>query len=772
MADSIELFTPSGEILDAMRPRVYVADKLGRNWTLVEYLYCDGLKVQASPLIDEARLSYIYGPIIRENDSDDAPGAAAAKLVEPQDLIGKFVRIIVPGMGVDDDDFYWYGLIETDAKELLGSMTDGDLTDGSEDSPRGVQLFIALGLARLLELQPVRTSSIANTIGSTGPQSNLIAVAEGLPFNGNGRGELDERGNMYFDNATQSAIFSELPAGADLWDAGSAAEYLLADNLPLDQAGTPVCQWKIVYDSGSLDWYDVTVKTDGRTLKEVLDELIPRRRGVGWFVEFDEDQGYQGMAQVTVFSFLKDEIEAITGAEPVSIAANPDQKSLDFETAFDAEVELTNTISQQFDEVVAQGAFRTTTLTFPFTTAAGVVQPDWTAADETSYLNGASGEVGYGVLNTEAQYQRNRVWRTKDQLRHVFRRYRLATSWTQTITASTGKVYCAAPKLNTETVPISNTSDLKNQGEWKGNYELGLDTEMLWVRGLEIMAKMPLKDRGDYTGTKIADGTFEQDIIPTDDDGMPNYEYLKPLFFTQVAVPNGNAECYQLLDRLNENADDAEFPCRWSVSARIVDKRPAFDLAVAGAPQQVIAKTRFAGVAFTDPEEDPNQNPDLCGRDYTEFWATLTLRLQKRVQIVRQVTSADNQVPGRPKRQLIIDVPDARLDWVMPDTVVAIKDGIRQRSTTGGFVRNDTGRLRVIAEAAAAWYGQTRQTVSVALKHCREVVKLGWLITDVGPTYSIEGVNTPVTSITYDFANGKSSFQTAYAELEFSIGGE
>jgi hypothetical protein len=145
---------------------------------------------------------------------------------------------------------------------------------------------------------------------------------------------------------------------------------------------------------------------------------------------------------------------------------------------------------------------------------------------------------------------------------------------------------------------------------------------------------------------------------------------------------------------------------------------------------------------------------------------TIAARLFDRARQEAAVNTDEEYVPGKIQRVLYIHVHDARLDYVVPDTVVAIKDGLLKQST-GGFVRDDRPRLASIARSAAEWYGRTRQTIELKLKQVSEVVKLGWLITDVGPNYQLAHVNTPITSCHYDLVAGKTTFRTSHVDIEF-----
>ncbi|HEY3965490.1 MAG TPA: hypothetical protein VGM05_13120 [Planctomycetaceae bacterium] len=764
------------------RSTCYVSSKLGSDWTVQEYLYADRLKVCAAPDIDECVLSYRYGPAIRENDSKDNPSKPDPIVYPPLGLIGMYVKVVVAGAAQDEDDLTWYGIIESDVRKVDGSTQEVFSPDNNETVPRGTQEFHAHGLIRLLELTTVMSTIVNNTPtgDAPAPQNGKWTIGHGLPFNGAARGEYDDRGNKATsaDEDTDEFDFSEKPQGSNLWDAFDAATYLLTYNQPKDANGDLVCDWELDADPGALGWYDITTKTDGRSVKAILDELINRKRGVSYFVTYEEDAANNegegnGIATINVFTFLDSPIELAEGP----IAANENLKKLDFENAFDVEAVLTNSVAQKFDRIVALGAFRTTTCTLPFAPSSNTIEPDWTTAEQQAYNDGASGDPGYSGLDNEKRYELNRKSRADLKLQHVYRRFRLAVGWPQWVQDDPSfPKYAVAPKIFDTGDGTTFDGTMQDGGQFLDSMEQGADTLPLWTRGIHLEHHLPFKDRSDYSNENIADQSFDKPSAMLDDDGEPNYEYLKPFILFPVEIDQNGFQTYEFLDKLAERIHNTESPCHWSVHCKMLDHRPAFDLTVSGAQQHVIAATDFIGAAgICEPAEDPRQNKMLFGLDYLDFSMTCTLRLQDRVQISRRATNedggSDTPVAGQVERVLYIQVPDARLDYVVPFTIVALQNGRPVQSTSGGYVRDDRARLTAIATAAAQWYGRPRQTIEITLKQIREVVKLGWLITDVGGNYSI-GVNTPITGISYDLLNGRTTFQTAFADLEFQVQGE
>ena len=59
----------------------------------------------------------------------------------------------------------------------------------------------------------------------------------------------------------------------------------------------------------------------------------------------------------------------------------------------------------------------------------------------------------------------------------------------------------------------------------------------------------------------------------------------------------------------------------------------------------------------------------------------------------------------------MIDIPDAEAHYVVPETVIEVTDGALVKHA-GGFVRDDSERLRIAMTRAISWYAVPRTKVS------------------------------------------------------------
>lgn len=699
---------------------VSVAEALDGNWTEVPDLFCESARFVAGPELDYASFSWRYGYKQPVGDSN------GVRYFYPLDLPGMYVRVEVEGV---PESAWWYGVIEDDSRKLEGAR--------QTFKPSGQQTLTAYGFGRLLERQRV-------TVGST----ESYAVERGLTFNGDSTA-YGEGGNRSVDvNPLGAYSFTDTRRGGALWTVGDAVAHLMVLHAPANT------EWEVDAPAGLLDRPLPPVATDRRPVKEILDEILTRRRGIGYKFQFNPEIL---KIQLVCFSFAD---EDVTGADgEVIIPANPTATDMDFENALDVEARILYHHGEVADKIVVEGEYATSTLTLRFNEDIGA---NWTALEELAYLQAASNETGYDDLELEEQYRRNEAWRARDRLRNVFSRFAIVEDWSQRV----------APEGEGETEYFAFPVDDDSREYEEGVTEDGLP---LWNEGLRIAPRLPLQSRLDYSGTRIEDGTFP-------DSTITEAAYLPPLIIANL--PDDEVLPYQLIDQMITTEEDQ--PRGWSCNVAVADHDAALILRVSDGRQQLLALDDFATAAETDPEHDPTYQR---GVNWQDFQATLTLLGDHRVSASVEINTA----PDRPQKVVYIPTQNMRLDYVVPQTVVAVEDGVLIRTTTGGYVRDDRVRLQQIADLAAAWYGRTRANIVLSVKTVDATFSVGVLVRSVGEIYDVpdfdpdftlneiiamlalvelqpivsKPVNSPITMLEWDFRNARETIETSYAELDF-----
>lgn len=717
--------------------RVWTSPSLKyKEWTERPYLYVDDLAIACAPNMDECKLTYHYGEIIRED-------VLARLFYEPQEIVGQFIKVELYDRETEEVAVRWYGVIEFDEKELHGS---------SDGNPRGIQKFTAYSLLHLLDRVFFKSSILADE-----EEETEITLARGLPFNLKETDKFEGFGNRSAAISTTTGTYvfnAESEVEGEEWKASQAVEYLLKNHAPIDATGGPALDaWTLEGGEDHLDWYQITLRTDGRTVKELLDELIPRKRAVGYFVTYDEDEN---TATVKTYSLPAADLELATGI----LKANPNQKTLDFENAQDVLfARLRNIRTETYDRIIVQGDFRTSTGTLRFDLQSEHIRKAWSDDEATGYLAAGtdSTDPDYGAMSRAEKMRFNALIRSSDQFGHVFARWQVDPAWNQRISDPDADnpqpEYFFSPYLS----PLAG-------GEPDKEYVAGVveTSDKFWNQALILLPKLTLKSQYDYSADNIRDLIFDAVEL----QGEP--QYLEPLIFIETGTDQANEPVFEQVEHLAMGSADERAPRHWAGKTRIDPQGGTIEIRAVGAPQHFLATADFgAAAADTEPMHSPG---DHGGLNWTDLRATVTAKLDSRVEATVVVRTP---AEGVPERVLYLELPEgtARLDYVVPKTVVAIRNGRRIVTDTGGFVRDDRFRCEAIADSAAKWYGDERQTLELAFKNIRPLVELGWLINEIGAPYNVEGVHTVVTRIVYSMDDPRSvstRIETSFPEFDLA----
>ena len=247
-------------------------------WTALQYVEPISSVELAGGGTGTAKMRWRYGSIKR-ND------ASAFAAFTPKELEGKFVRIdCVKSTGTKPT---WYGIIDDDQLDIHGSR-------GGE-YPQGDQDISAFGLEHLLDRYTVDHVKA--------DQNASIVEIERIPaFN-----ERNEKGGALFGNRSAAVDPGDevyvFGADGEVWTNYDVLQSLLTWNLPSDAPPFTL--------GGQVELLDRIEQTHeipfGATLKQVIDRLVDRRRGLGWCIRVDESD----QIVIWIYSILD---------EPVSVA--------------------------------------------------------------------------------------------------------------------------------------------------------------------------------------------------------------------------------------------------------------------------------------------------------------------------------------------------------------------------------------------------------------------------------------------------------------------
>ncbi|RLC38509.1 hypothetical protein DRH27_02045, partial [Candidatus Falkowbacteria bacterium] len=132
---------------------------------------------------------------------------------------------------------------------------------------------------------------------------------------------------------------------------------------------------------------------------------------------------------------------------------------------------------------------------------------------------------------------------------------------------------------------------------------------------------------------------------------------------------------------------------------------------------------------------------------------------------LREAYPADGDIPAEheSRRNIIVDRPDRRLDYVSPETIWGFDEtGLLLRCELGGFLRDDRQAMGYEAQAAYKWYNRERQKLNFTFRQILVVAEVGFLVTQIGDGATLEIINTPVTKIRVVFGlRGQPNVQQA-----------
>jgi hypothetical protein len=738
--------------------RVYLSERLSDWGDPIPNFYCDSLNLVAAPSIDQATFSYRYGDYIHQ--LENGPGG----LYEQLDLYRKFVKLEILN---DDADVIltWYGYFVNDEQRPNGSQSV-ESEDETSYQPDGWQKPTAFGLIYLLETTIIDSSVIEQRAEDplVTPSTANMRVARGITFNGTDGIPWAQRGNRSASVAGDydGYIFSDLPYGASLWDAESAVKYILEFHRPQTAAETDVAVLKLEAPTDALTWYDKTVPTDLRNVKDVLDDLIDRRRGVGYTVTGAETDD-QFEISVNVFTFADQVVDLGDGKV---IPANEDQVTLNFENALDVDdVKLSNNMTQLAAIVKVYGAPITVVCTLK--PGDEGLKPGWNDTEETAYLEGDSDADDYDSLDKSTQEKRNQIARSREVYNDVFTRFVLDPAFTGLVEhlEEDEDEHYILPDLNVLEDMTSNSTKVA----FATTYETGgeVDPPRCWWRGKRFLSELPL--RGD---TSI--------LSPVD-------SYKRPfVVFETVAAEEPEDRVYEFGHKLAVNADneDAAQARNWSVSLEMLDTEPGVRMTVQGGPPHFIAANNWTDAAATSQSIDPNPDDDFKtgaldwndpDKEHPTLW-TVAIESDDRIVVEWEspanfqdkITNPTLNFAWERVKNLVI--PDARLVLIAPGTVTDLTSGGQLViDTDGSIYEDDRERLQRIAAAAGLWYGTERQALEMSYRQLNTLgMNIGNLVTSIGENYSKQNVNSVITGLRMDFLNTKTTIETSFVELDFT----
>jgi hypothetical protein len=465
----------------------------------------------------------------------------------------------------------------------------------------------------------------------------------------------------------------------------------------------------------------------GRSTKQVLDELIHRSRLVGYTIQVDTT-GDPDFVEVRPFTFTPDDI-SYSGH---TIPANASLKALKFDSDSGVHTAtLKKSTLNEVDQVVCVGDRVTACFSLSSLDGVGTIVAHWSAAQKTAYDAGASGTIGYGALDIYEQQSLDERTRQLRSVERVYSYFGLPQDWNGFVAEAT---------------PYFEDPD-----------NLGQPLPFYWPE-LRFLNHLPLKTDHDYSDDKIANGT----IADSTPEGQ-HWEYQPPI----VLIKRPDDGQYVFIERvatsvetINEAGGMLEDGTHWSGGVRMQHDAPGFVITVNGAPQHVLAGgSDFVPLSYGGLPELPG---GWQWQDHliATVAAEIDLHAEGRWPVDPPGTDA--------VRTLTIDLGDEyQQHYVAPHTVVGLNETGGTVSSSGGFIRDDTDKLQALARLTYEWYGVPKQSLTLSMAYITSKLSVGDLVTTIGEGDNEVDVNSVVTGVKYELsiqenASGQGSCRTTF----------
>ena len=601
---------------------------------------------------------YHYGSVMRDKEQKYTKR-------EPLSLDGQWVKVPIIPTDPSQAVRTWYGIPVTEELEVWGA----DIEEHT-----GNQRLSAFAPEYLLtRIQVVNT--IVEDIGTIRAAHSFNA------FRSDRSGARTRTANKAANTAaTRPAIFARKLDTATDWTAKDIPTYLArycTENF------SPAAIDGISINADMLDADDYTpleIKTEGRTVYEILNELFGQNRGLSW--RFVPRSGELGFA-IRVRSILAD-----GGAA---------EKTFDLYAYRDATCRIRTDQTRKYDRVIVEGGRFGTVCTVGLNDDTDNriferIEPDWDASEELAYVEAATGDSDYNDPGTGyvEKMERNDAIRSLPELSSVYRSYKISDGFDIPSDTSV-KLF----------PPYTNTSAIELHGD---------EFDVQWYDSMAVLPYTVMKDGIDYAGT----------VAETHEGSTGDFQRIR-LFLCDSDgkwIESGNTQTSVL--------DDEKLKLTFAASVSPQNSRFAIDINTNRLPHVLQDSIAFDGKA----DDGVSHNQQSSGFA-SNFAATIYVQSSHNVRVsypeelAEQSSDLSSTLVIRLGRQ-------ARIDAIAYDTAVGVsRPGDIIRKTDDEVLRDDRPKMLEIAERAYSWYATPRASLNAGFVAISHDYDLGDIITRV-----------------------------------------
>ncbi len=193
------------------------------------------------------------------------------------------------------------------------------------------------------------------------------------------------------------------------------------------------------------------------------------------------------------------------------------------------------------------------------------------------------------------------------------------------------------------------------------------------------------------------------------------------------------------------------FPGAPGCSITLLNDRPGFR--INGSPRHLFGLNSFTGTS--------KKTPLFI---YQNIMATVAFRADNRLRYQLDINPTAAALPTA--KILTLRVPGAECWIAKKGTITEVTTEVI-RLTEDTVLRNDRDKLAIIAAMAKAWYGRRRKTLTLTSDSIVYDCQPGSLVKEVLTGNKRTAIGTVISSIKWNFADGTTTIQTDWQELDF-----
>lgn len=675
--------------LSAYAHRVYFRTAWEDDWVLQNDLFCPQASWAISPHWPHAELEWIYGRTINRSS------LAWQSRTRYNPATNYYVKIEFDTY--DASVLKWHGVVGS-----MQHLQDAVRTEGGVPVRTGVQQIQCIGLEKLLWDTRIFTGHVWDDDSNA-----ALTVPRGLTFNqpgangmpGSNRSLVKHDGSYRFSNLVNE--------DEQFWKVGDMVEHLLRHHAPHDKAYTQRITVTISAESLAIlsaGQYRPIVPTEGQSLKNLLDQMIHRKRLTSYYLTINADNELE----VKVVS-----LAPYTIASNAQLLALPNERQLNINFE-GAQGDAATMVSQHepVDRLRVRGA--PVTATFTVSPADENWQKGWSDARHTVYQTAASGAAGYSAASTEEKQRMNAAVRNGESLRDVYAYFTLPNDWD-------GQSGGGEGEMKASIAPVIHA----------GEHEPAISP--LFRREVYLRNTLPL-----LSGYNYQNGVDAHNILTPAELNDGFHEELPPFIYIKAS----NNKFYRVdtigtASGASQSDLTSQESFNWAARIQVPPQSRGLYLQVHGEPQHILGKDDFTKLAA---------DPTLGMWAWQDMVCTLCVELPGYCEAIYPPAAATPFTDF--VREQVYYVGDKyRMDWLANYTVLGLEsDGTLQKQSDAAWIRNDQPKLLEMAKLAFEWFALPRTSLQFTTYRPLASIQLGDMIRGWGNDF-YEELNTVISTI-------------------------